>query len=512
MIKQSVSWIIIISLVLIAPMSLTTENTIGSESNNISKIKSTLTKNKKKLSKIRRDYKRFARKVNKNISGLKRKAKKSKNDILRKRYLKKAQRYRTRLAKKRVIYKKRSRKYISRINMLREKIRLTSINTSINIKYLKALLKLYKKKSSKTGSLYKRKLRKYKTKIAKLKSAYKKARSPRLKSRYRSLLKRYKKSRRSTYIRSKKSNRYYRALLKKIRIRINRVSKSGSKSQVGVFMENPYSNLPLLESKTGKKVKVFLWYQSMAEDFDVNLASWLRARGTTIQLAFEPHNPSKPANNQPEYRLSTIAAGQHDGEIYRWAQQIKAFGGKVYFRPMCEMNGNWTAWSGTANGNRPAEYIPAWRRIRNIFKIVGANNAIFVWAPNRDGSQSSAKATYDKYYPGNAYVDMIGLNGYNWGTMYNTPTWTSRWQSFTEVFGHSYSVYARRTNKNMMISEMASTEKGGSKAAWIKDAFSQIKYNYPRIKQATWFNINKETDWRVNNSSINLNAFKTYAF
>ena len=134
MIKQSISWIIIISLVLIVPMSMTTESTIGSEANNISKIKSTLTKNKKKLSKIRRDYKRFARKVNKNISGLKRKAKKSKNDIL-----KKAQKYRIRLAKKRVIYKKRGRKYIKRINSLREKIRLTSINTSINIKYLKAL-------------------------------------------------------------------------------------------------------------------------------------------------------------------------------------------------------------------------------------------------------------------------------------------------------------------------------------------------------------------------------------
>ena len=231
-----------------------------------------------------------------------------------------------------------------------------------------------------------------------------------------------------------------------------------------------------------------------------------------MQLAFEPHDPSKNQVDQPQYRLTTITSGQHDRDIYRWARQIKAFGHPVYFRPMCEMNGNWSPWAGTVNGNSPEDYIPAWRRIHNIFRIVGANNAIFVWSPNRDGSQPSAQTTFDLYYPGDPYVDLIGLNGYNWGLMYNTPTWTSRWQSFSEVFGHSYAVYTRRTNKNMMISEMASTESGGSKAAWIKDAFTQIKYYYPRIKQATWFNANKETDWRFHILGPNLASFKKYAF
>ena len=63
-----------------------------------------------------------------------------------------------------------------------------------------------------------------------------------------------------------------------------------------------------------------------------------------------------------------------------------------------------------------------------------------------------------------------------------------------------------------MIAEMASTEVGGSKAAWIKDAFLKIKTKYKRIKNVTWFNINKETDWRVHTKSNNLSAFKNYAF
>ena len=42
---------------------------------------------------------------------------------------------------------------------------------------------------------------------------------------------------------------------------------------------------------------------------------------------------------------------------------------------------------------------------------------------------------------------------------------------------------------------------GFDKAAWISDAFAKIKTNYPRVKIITWFNINKELDWRVKSVS-----------
>ena len=49
---------------------------------------------------------------------------------------------------------------------------------------------------------------------------------------------------------------------------------------------------------------------------------------------------------------------------------------------------------------------------------------------------------------------------------------------------------------------------GIDKAAWITDAFKKIKTDYTRIKIFTWFNINKELDWRVNSSPEALTAFK----
>ncbi len=287
---------------------------------------------------------------------------------------------------------------------------------------------------------------------------------------------------------------------------------SSSAWETGVGMPEAYNSLPALEGKLGQKLDIFLWYQSLAEDFDVGLADWLWQRGTKIQLAWEPHNPSKSPSNQPEYRLTAITRGDYDPQIRRWAQQIKDFGHPVYFRPMCEMNSDYVAWGAYTNGNKPEEYIPAWRHVRNIFREVGADNALFIWSPNRAGSERSAEEIFDLFYPGDAYVDYVGIDGYNWGLMYDTPSWTSRWQSFKEVFGPMYNVAARRTNKPIFISETASTEVGGSKATWINNAFAEIRASYPRIKAVVWFNYNKETDWRIDNNDANLEAFRTSAF
>lgn len=113
---------------------------------------------------------------------------------------------------------------------------------------------------------------------------------------------------------------------------------------------------------------------------------------------------------------------------------------------MCEMNGGWSSWSGTANGNTPADFIPAWRYMHDIF--------------------------------------------------------------IEEVFGYSYDIMASRTNKPIVLSEVASTELGGNKAQWISYAFAMIPSRFPRIVGLTWFSLIKECDWRVQSSPGSLQAFR----
>ncbi|MHB8793739.1 MAG: Ig-like domain-containing protein [Thermoleophilia bacterium] len=292
--------------------------------------------------------------------------------------------------------------------------------------------------------------------------------------------------------------------------------------KLGVFFPDPQlpdEQLPSVgdlhdfETVIGRQTDVFLWYESISEDFYADNFRPMAQEGRIIQLAWEPHDFSRPATNQPEYRLERITAGDFDNDIKRWARQLRDFGYPIYFRPMCEMNGDWVTWGGTVNGNTPDDYIPAWRHVHDIFVQEGATNVKWIWSPNRDGSTADAQATFNTYYPGDGYVDYIGINGYNWGTLYNTPDWTSSWQSFENVIGYSYDVAVANTSKPVVIAETATTEVGGNaqnggKGQWIRDAFASLPTRFPRIEMLTWFNINKETDWRVDSSAASLGGFR----
>jgi beta-mannanase len=88
------------------------------------------------------------------------------------------------------------------------------------------------------------------------------------------------------------------------------------------------------------------------------------------------------------------------------------------------------------------------------------------------------------YYPGSAYVDMIGLTGYNTGNYYPG----ERWRSFKEIYDPLYHGYEPLfSGKPFMITEFGANVYGGDKAAWITDAFKYLP-DYPRISLAIWWN------------------------
>ena len=72
--------------------------------------------------------------------------------------------------------------------------------------------------------------------------------------------------------------------------------------------------------------------------------------------------------------LTIISRGDFDSDIRRLARELRDFGYPVLFRPMREMNDDWTTWSGNANGNTPADFIRAWRHMYEIFLEEGVSN------------------------------------------------------------------------------------------------------------------------------------------
>ena len=124
---------------------------------------------------------------------------------------------------------------------------------------------------------------------------------------------------------------------------------------------------------------------------------------------------------------------------------------------------------------------------------------------NNYSNPDEAWNDWAKAYPGDEYVDWIGIDGYNWG---DTQSW-SGWEDFKTLFREQI----RRTkqlwpDKPIMIAEFASAEKGGDKAAWIKQLPGFLKSSMRDIDAIVWFDIKKEADWRVKSSKKSEAAFK----
>lgn len=258
----------------------------------------------------------------------------------------------------------------------------------------------------------------------------------------------------------------------------------------------------------GTPPKIVMWYQDWAHDsvkeFDPVKMNAVVSRGAMPMVTWEPWDHAGDAS-QSDFSLKTITAGKHDAYIREWAREAAAWGRPMYLRFAHEMNGDWYPWCPGANGNSEPEYVAAWRHVRDMFRREGATNIRWVWSPNVVYPGSTP---IEELYPGDKYVDWMGLDGYNWGT---TRPWSS-WNTLAEVFGPSYDTLASITSKPIMIAETASAEMGGEKATWIKNGMLEdVPSRLPRVRAVIWFQEGKEADWRVDSSAGSLAAYREAA-
>ncbi|HXU63821.1 MAG TPA: glycosyl hydrolase [Polyangia bacterium] len=260
--------------------------------------------------------------------------------------------------------------------------------------------------------------------------------------------------------------------------------------------------LASFETELGRKVAINHNFVGWSADYTTML-SGLAAGGRIPLITWEAWDDSVGAS------LTAIAGGTYDSMITARAQAVKSFGQKFFLRWGHEMNGNWYPWDGSHNGASAAAattFISAYRHIHDLFVAAGATNALWVFCPNVDSVPSDSWNQWQNYYPGDAYVDWMGFDGYNWGTVQTTSTW----QSFPTIAGRIYAGLAAK-GKPIMIPETASTELGGDKAAWIAAIVPSLQTMFPNVKALAWFEMNKETDWRAESSSAAQTAFVTMA-
>lgn len=262
--------------------------------------------------------------------------------------------------------------------------------------------------------------------------------------------------------------------------------------------------------------KVISWYQIVPESaygpanpwFPTQLVERVHSYGLVPMITLELGNPDRSkAASQPEWNMDSFLAGDHDEMLRRYARSAAAFGKEVWLRPFHEMNGYWYPWGGTVSTNTPAKFIRVWRHIHTIFREEGATNVKFVWCPNRESVPATSGNAIKRYWPGDSYVDYMGIDGFNFGKDSNPAYSWSRWMSFAELYAAPYAQLTSLSAKPIIVAETASHTGGGDKAAWIADMFAVIPKDFKQIKCVVWFNYYKERDWRVASTSATRAAW-----
>jgi len=267
---------------------------------------------------------------------------------------------------------------------------------------------------------------------------------------------------------------------------------------IGAYIEldpTVKDDIALFERLTGKKHATYFRYVGYGQPFPFQWAEELRALGAMPHIAWEPNDG-----------LDRV----RDDEYLRgWAQACANYQGPIFLRFASEMNGDWEAWSGD-----PDLYIAKWRMVYDLIHRV-APNVIMVWCPF-----ATPKSTIPLYYPGDQYVDWVGINVYS-VVWHNGSTSRRAVDNALQHLAFAYGLYADR--KPIAVCEYAATHYcEAEKAATTEFAIGQmrgmyeaIQTRFPRVKMINWFSVDAaneglaHNDYALTTDPMVLQAYRT---
>lgn len=243
------------------------------------------------------------------------------------------------------------------------------------------------------------------------------------------------------------------------------------------------------------------WNEGAIEELFERILPNIWDAGRVPLLTWEPYTEQEDATE----RTTRIAAGEYDSYLETWTERVFEWlvgpdeqletedDRRLYLRFAHEMNGDWYPWSPSGT---PKKYVEMWQHVHECVMREGIQptHLQWVWCVNHvDVGPQSA----EELYPGDKYVDWVGVDGFNWGESRDWSAWCSPRETFEGMFDRLDAL----TNKPRCVPEFASTTEtaGGhdprKKAAWIRDAYEY--FDDAGVGMACWFNEDKETDWAV---------------
>jgi beta-mannanase len=257
-------------------------------------------------------------------------------------------------------------------------------------------------------------------------------------------------------------------------------------------------NLASLESRLGRQFdmvsRYYGWGQLPPDTAD---EAW-RDTGHLLLVDLRARNFAK----NTYVKWSDIASGKQDAYLMKVAARMKAYDKKIMFsfnqEPEQELE------KGTSIAGTAADYVAAYRHIHDVFTRANATNVVWVWWIM--GSLLH-KDWYPDLYPGDAYVDWVSFDPYDFNSCKDVRTETP--SQSVSPFYNWLTDSGIGSSKPWMLSEFGSH--GKARGEWYAGLAAVVK-RLPRIKAIVSFNSNPAgCDTRITSSEDNWRGFELLA-
>ena len=167
----------------------------------------------------------------------------------------------------------------------------------------------------------------------------------------------------------------------------------------------------------------------------------------------------------PNYSMQNIIDGNFDADLQQWFQDAANTGFPLLVEFGTEVNGEWFPWNGVHNGGAtttnygdpnlpdgPERFRDAYRHIIDLSRQAGANNITWFFHIDAAGQPEESWNDFENYYPGDNYIDWVGVSVYGAITPDETPV------KFADKLNNVYDRITTMTNKPLAILETGIVE------------------------------------------------------
>jgi beta-mannanase len=120
----------------------------------------------------------------------------------------------------------------------------------------------------------------------------------------------------------------------------------------------------------------------------------------------------------------------------------------------------------------------------NIRNAISSNSLIkMYWSPNVPTDSAAP------YWPGAQYVDVVGIDCYPLSSALSST-------AFSDCYSEFYNTYSAPYNLPFAIGETAYAGQSGNEA-WLEQLVGQNMCSYPNYVACSWFEYDKEADFRI---------------